>query len=222
MHICFWGIKALLVDTTNGPGDIRGEVERLIGRDVPVQLLNTHGDWDHIGCNGQFKTALMHPSEFAYYATRCKEGDAIPVPVQDGECVDLGDRCFEVIHMPGHTYGSIILLNKAEKFVVGGDTLLENVFIFGPQRNLRALITSLERLQEKYSGEFDRIYTAHFKSLLTAEFLPKQMEVAKALLNKELKGQPANNIPLEGPDYRPAQLYARDGIGFFDYVELPY
>ncbi|MCD7790485.1 MAG: MBL fold metallo-hydrolase, partial [Bacteroides thetaiotaomicron] len=103
--------RALLVDTTNGPGDLLKEVTKLIGS-MPVQLLNTHADGDHIGCNNQFDTTLMHPSEFAYYMTKCKKGDAIPIPVQDGDCIDLGERCFEVIHMPGHTYGSIILLNK--------------------------------------------------------------------------------------------------------------
>lgn len=212
---------ALLVDTTNGPGDIRSEVEKLIGN-TPLQLLNTHGDWDHIGCNSQFETTLMHPSEFAYYMTRCKAGDAVPVPVQDRDVIDIGSRCFEVFHMPGHTYGSIILLNKEERFIVGGDSLLENVFIFGPQRNLRALIASLERLLAEHERDYDCIYTAHFSMTLGPEFLPKQIAVARALLNKEIKGVDAGQIPLEGPEFKPAQLYARDGIGFFDYVELPY
>ena len=81
--------QALLVDTTMGPGDLRGEVTKLVG-DLPVLLVNTHGDSDHIGCNEQFEHAYMHPSEFAYYAVKCKKGDAELLPLQEGEEIDIG------------------------------------------------------------------------------------------------------------------------------------
>ena len=92
---------ALLVDTTNGPGNLREIITKLVG-DIPVILVNTHADSDHIGCNHQFERTLMHPSEFAYYACKCKPGDAIPNPIFDGEIIDIGGRVFEVILMPGH------------------------------------------------------------------------------------------------------------------------
>ena len=123
----FRGEKAaLLVDTTNGPGDLKGEVEKLVGK-LPVILVNTHADSDHIGCNDQFEKTRMHPSEFAYYTCKCKMGYAVPVPVQDGEKIDIGGRIFEVILVPGHTYGSIVLLNRKERILVGGDTILKKV-----------------------------------------------------------------------------------------------
>lgn len=79
---------ALLVDTTNGPGNLREIITKLVG-DIPVILVNTHADSDHIGCNHQFEKTLMHPSEFAYYACKCKPGDAIPNPIFDGEIIDI-------------------------------------------------------------------------------------------------------------------------------------
>jgi glyoxylase-like metal-dependent hydrolase (beta-lactamase superfamily II) len=37
--------------------------------------------------------------------------------------VDLGDRSFEVLHVPGHTVGSICLWEAATGVVLTGDTL---------------------------------------------------------------------------------------------------
>jgi hydroxyacylglutathione hydrolase len=213
--------KALLVDTTNGPGDLRQEAEKLVDG-LPIILMNTHGDGDHIGCNEQFDTTLMNPCEFSYYATKCKKGDAKPVPLHDGDKIDIGGREFEAILTPGHTPGSMVLLNRKERFLVGGDTILNIVFIFGPQRNLLALIDSLEKLQKNYSDAFDRIYCAHFDLIADTGFIQKELNAAKALLNGELTGVDPGQIPLEGPDFKPAALYMGDGAGFFDYKELNY
>lgn len=215
----FRGEKAaLLVDTTNGPGDLKEEIRKLVGN-LPVILVNTHGDSDHIGCNDQFEKTLMHPAEFAYYACKRKPGYAVPVPVLDGEKIDIGGRVFQVILVPGHTYGSVVLLNRKERFLVGGDTILKKVFIFGPQRNLRALISSLTRLKEQYGNDFDKIYTAHFDLPLDRSFLEKELTAAEALLGGRLTAEDAGKIPLEPPEYRPASLYTLGEAGFFYYTE---
>ncbi len=218
----FRGNKAaLLVDTTNGPGNLKKEVTKLIGN-LPVILVNTHADNDHIGCNDQFEKALMHPSEFAYYASKCKSGDAVPIPIQDGEKIDIGGRVFEVILVPGHTYGSIVLLNRKERFLVGGDTILKKVFIFGPQRNLKALISSLNKLKIQYGDDFDTVYTAHFDFPLDRDFLEKELAAAEALMAGKLIAEDAGKIPLEPPEYKSASLYKLGEAGFFDYTELDY
>jgi glyoxylase-like metal-dependent hydrolase (beta-lactamase superfamily II) len=40
----------------------------------------------------------------------------------DGDVVDLGDRAFEVLHVPGHTAGSIALWDAAAGLLFTGDT----------------------------------------------------------------------------------------------------
>ena len=213
--------KALLVDTTNGPGDLRGAVKKIVGN-MPVILMNTHGDGDHIGCNNQFETTLMSPCEFSYYAVKAKEGYARPIALHDGETIDIGERVFEAILTPGHTPGSMVLLNKEERFLIGGDSILNVVFIFGPQRNLRALIDSLEKIKKNYMLFFDKIYCSHFDLVQDKTFIFTELKAAKALLNGELKGIDPGEIPLEAPDYKPAALYQGDGAGFFDYKNLSY
>ena len=213
--------KALLVDTTMGPGDLRAKVEKLVGT-LPVILVNTHGDSDHIGCNNQFSVTKMHPSEFAYYAVKCKKDDAIPEAVEEGDEIDIGGRIFEIIYTPGHTYGSIMLLNREERFLLSGDSIDNIVFIFGPQRNLRALIYSLKKLRDRYMEAFDIIYPAHFDLKLDKKFVLKELSCAEALLKREIEGVDPGKIPLEEPDFKPALLSMKDGAGFFDYKDLPY
>jgi glyoxylase-like metal-dependent hydrolase (beta-lactamase superfamily II) len=43
--------------------------------------------------------------------------------VHEGDIVDLGDRSFEVLHVPGHTAGSICLWEVATGILLTGDTL---------------------------------------------------------------------------------------------------
>lgn len=110
--------RALLVDSTNGSGNLRKVVGELVGN-LPVMLVNTHADSDHIGCNGQFEEAYMHPAEFAYYAEKRRKGDALPKTLLDGEIIDIGRRQFEIILTPGHTSGSIVLLDRENRILLG-------------------------------------------------------------------------------------------------------
>ena len=100
--------KALLVDSGMNVKGVREMAEHLT--DLPIVLLNTHGDIDHVGGNDEFPSFMMHPSEAAnYYGMQKRIG--IIDPVYDGDIIDLGDRKLEVMLTPGHTPGSIMLLD---------------------------------------------------------------------------------------------------------------
>ena len=66
------------------------------------------------------------------------------------------------------------------------------------------------------------MYGAHFELVKDKDFILKELEAAKALLAKKLEGVDPGEIPLEGPEFKPALLYMKDGVGFFDYADLPY
>ena len=53
--------KALLIDSGMAVHNAKDIAETLT--DLPVSLLNTHADMDHIGSNGQFASFYMHPAE---------------------------------------------------------------------------------------------------------------------------------------------------------------
>ena len=204
--------KAMLVDSTRGSGDLAAVVRELTK--LPVMLVNTHADEDHIGCNTQFREAYLHPAEFAYYAEMRKPGSARPRPLQDGEVIDLGGRRFEVILIPGHTYGSIALLDRAGRVLVGGDAISSTpVFIFGRMRNLEAFQVSLHRLQD-LGDAFDTVYPSHGEFPVPREQIANELACADRLQRGELS-------PMEPPFPMPAKMYRSDNAGFYSFeIEL--
>ena len=53
--------------------------------------------------------------------------DAAPATrlLDDGDVVDIGDRAFEVLHLPGHSPGSIGLWDAASGVLFAGDALYD-------------------------------------------------------------------------------------------------
>jgi glyoxylase-like metal-dependent hydrolase (beta-lactamase superfamily II) len=150
--------KALLVDSGFGTGNIKETVDSLTS--LPVMLVNTHADRDHVGCNRLFEKAYMHPSEFDRY----HQGVGFDAPVEplwEGTRIDVGGRCFEVIVIPGHTPGSIALLDEENKVLFGGDSVQSGpIFMFGPGRNLPAYRESMKKLNGM-KNRFETIYPSH-------------------------------------------------------------
>ena len=197
---------ALLVDTGFGAaGSLKTLVESLT--DKPVILVNTHADFDHIGNNPEFGAAHMHPAEMQHYYL-CAKPDAPVVPLWEGDVINIGGRYFEVILIPGHTQGSIALLDRENRFILSGDSISAGpVFMFGDSRNFRAYISSMEKLADM-RNLFDKIYPAHGPFPLPSGQIDKMIISANKLLAGEL-------TPEEPPFPLPAKLYMHDGASFF-------
>lgn len=65
--------------------------------------------------------------------------------VEEGEAVDLGDRTFEVLHVPGHTAGSIALWDAGNGLLFTGDTAALDDPL--STEDEAAFVRSLERLR---------------------------------------------------------------------------
>ena len=149
--------SALLVDTGMTLKNARSIAEGLT--DKPLRLLNTHADPDHIAGNAAFPSFYMHPAEEPNYRAFGGVGEIIPV--RGGDVLDLGGRPLEVIELPGHTPGSIALLDRSRRALISGDPISTgHIFMFGPGRDLRQYLTSLRALQRRI-GEFDTVWPAH-------------------------------------------------------------
>jgi glyoxylase-like metal-dependent hydrolase (beta-lactamase superfamily II) len=69
--------------------------------------------------------------------------------VDEGDIVDLGDRQFEVLHMPGHTFGSISLFEHSTGILLGGDAIYDGVLLDnGPESNIPDYIKTMKRCRE--------------------------------------------------------------------------
>jgi glyoxylase-like metal-dependent hydrolase (beta-lactamase superfamily II) len=58
--------------------------------------------------------------------------------LSDGEIIDLGDRHLEVLHLPGHSSGSIGLWESRTGILFSGDTIYDGPLIDGLPDNRRA------------------------------------------------------------------------------------
>ncbi len=109
------------------------------------------------------------------YYTQYTAADVVPVrpyrlvPIRSGFTFDLGGGyIIEVIEIPGHTPGSICLLDRKRRLLFSGDAVVYSpTFIFsakGEKKNPKATVESyresLLKLKER-AGEFDGIYAGH-------------------------------------------------------------
>ncbi len=150
--------EAMLVDTGFGGGDLKALAESLTKK--PLFAVITHADPDHIGACGQFSEVFMHPSDFDRYYEKSENKIKLR-PVWEGGVFDLGGRKFEVVHIPGHTPGSIALFDKANRLVISGDSFqYGGIFMFGGGRNFRAFEASVNRMLKIKDG-ISEIYPGH-------------------------------------------------------------
>ena len=178
--------KALLIDTGMTGIDPEEQIRRHTA--LPFMLLNTHADRDHIAGNFRFSEFYMHPSEAAFYRN-VQNGNGKMLPVFGGDTIDLGDRVLEIIHLPGHTPGSITVLDRKNRCLIGGDPIQEDgdIYMFGAHRDMQAYIASLRRLDLR--TDFDCIYPSHAKERVGRAAIPLLAEGAQRILSGEIEGK---------------------------------
>lgn len=107
----------------------------------PKLLLNTHCHLDHVFGNKfiaeEFKVTLnTHPLEKSILELAPASGLMFNLPfdnyqgeviyLNEGDKVSLGDDKLELIHVPGHSPGSLCFYCEKQRFVIAGDTLFQN------------------------------------------------------------------------------------------------
>ena len=179
--------KALLIDSgmmTRNAKELAGELT-----DLPLSLLNTHADPDHIGSNAEFAHFYMSPAEATnYYHSRGGKGEIDPV--WDGDIIDLGGRPLMIIELPGHTPGSIAVLDENNRRLFSGDPIQRNgrIYMFGIHREMHAYRLSLRRL-ERFADRFDEIYPSHADYPLPPSILRELDDAAGRVMAGEASGQ---------------------------------
>ena len=97
--------EQVLVDAA----DEASKILQVVGSDGLRRVVTTHRHWDHHRALPEVVTATG-----AITVAGDADADELPVPVDervsDGDTVQVGDCRLEVIHLVGHTPGSIALL----------------------------------------------------------------------------------------------------------------
>ena len=105
---------------------------------LPKWLVNTHCHLDHVFGNkfiaeGYNLTLHLHPKEEVVLQFAPTSGLMYEMPfdnyrgefifLNEGDKIVLGEDELEIIHVPGHSPGSICFYCKAQNFIIGGDVL---------------------------------------------------------------------------------------------------
>lgn len=213
--------RALLIDTGTGLGDLRTAVRRLAeGR--PVDVAATHGHVDHIGGRGQFPRIYVHtqdvamvnqvnvPYRRAFFALQ-RQAAAYGVtrrdiqsglyrtdvlPMQEGQVFRLGGKNVRVFHMPGHTMGSVCLLDEEDGLLFTGDNLNPVLLLCLPNcSTLETWLRSARRVLSLAEQAGAVMYHGHGFCSLTRESAWAQLRHMEAALRQS----PGRNACLPQP-----------------------
>jgi hydroxyacylglutathione hydrolase len=105
-------------------------------------IVSTHGHWDHVGDNaavqawthdrqpGDEARIAVHPFDRQMLVNPQPLFAPFPIPpsvpavdLAEGGRVKFGEIDLEVLHTPGHTAGSVCLLDRTTGLLLSGDTL---------------------------------------------------------------------------------------------------
>jgi hydroxyacylglutathione hydrolase len=151
--------RAVVID----PGGDLPRVKRAIAQaGVAVdKIWLTHGHVDHVGGATDLKTSLKVPIEGAHsgdlfllqnvvesarsFGIRNASNVTPDRWLQEGDQVQVGELTFNVLHCPGHSPGSVVFVNLAQRLAIVGDVLFAGSIgrTDLPGGNHRQLLTSI-------------------------------------------------------------------------------
>ena len=195
--------KALLLDTGYGFGNLKEVVKNITSLPLIIVNTHGHIDHacgnyqfdepiyihplDFDVCKEQH--GLYRKKLAVNYARTCLETDILPpyfneeeyykqsvgnlVPIEEGHIFDLGGITLEVIHVPGHTKGSIGLLYHEESIFYSGDSMNFSTWLFLPEAC--TVSTYIESIKKMQNIDFTWIMFSHadvpFKKEVINDFL---------------------------------------------------
>lgn len=135
--------EATMAGAVVDPGGDLEEIERAIaeiGMSVEKIIL-THGHIDHAGGADELRERLKvkiegpHQADGFLLKNLEKQGSTYGITgcrnvapdrfFEEGETVEIGGHTFEIFHCPGHSPGSLVYFNRAQRFALVGDVIFQ-------------------------------------------------------------------------------------------------
>jgi glyoxylase-like metal-dependent hydrolase (beta-lactamase superfamily II) len=211
--------SALLIDVGFGVTNLRDFVKSLTAK--PLIVVNTHQHPDHIGGNYQFSKVyvgaqdietvrgyldpkkmkpitdmilkdILIPDSLKFIDTANLKATVL-VPIRDGHVFKLGDRDIKVISVPGHTPGSICLIDEKHKLLFTGDNNNPEVWLFFEESlPVETYLQSLQKLS-KSKNIFKTLLPGHGPAV-KKEILEDLVQCSKLILSGKCKTKPFHNF----------------------------
>lgn len=195
MYLIVGSEKALLVDAGVSNADLKSFLSQIT--DKPIELVITHGHGDHAAAMHQFdKIYMSHKDiDILYEFFKIKADENKVIDIQGGEVFDLGDYKIEIMALPGHTYGTVFLLDEERQLLFSSDGLGSgNIWMQLPHStSVEAYYEELCRL-EKRLEKLDklRIFVGHDcqRSLnFGKEYISDIRILSEKIVKGEIKGE---------------------------------
>ena len=185
----------LLIDTGLGVSSLKLYLADLLDKPLKVVASHVHFDhsgscheFDNVFihenehaalCEGDQRSMLSTPelgwipdSDFEalpYQGFSASNYEVLACPqaqsIQHGDVIDLGDQAFEVLHLPGHSSGSIGLYNRSNQQLFSGDVVYDGELLDALEDSvIDDYLDSMEKLlrlktdevRPGHYGSFDR------------------------------------------------------------------
>lgn len=205
--------RAALIDTGYGLLDHKAAVSEVTDLPVDVINTHGHLDhissnhrfervYIHAEDEPVFLDHASYPTRYAFISGLLQEEGAaawLPadrleqlcrIPPSDnrrfvahGNILDLGGRTLEIIHTPGHTPGSICILDRERRHLFTGDTVCdEGVLLqFDHSCSVSTFLESIRTLKS-HADRFDQLWPAHHAKPIDHSFLDEYAACAEQII----------------------------------------
>jgi len=191
----------LVIDTGMGLSSLKKWI--ITQTDKPLKAIGTHSHFDHSGSMHEFNCRLGHHAEADAFAsggrhkvmyqggwTKIEVVNQIKYPnfsnqtfsvkpapltgyLDEGDILDLGNRAFQILHLPGHSPGSIGLYDLKTKTLFSGDAIYNGQLLdTHPHSDKESYKKTLERIEKLgaevfHAGHEPSFGSAEMKKIIT-------------------------------------------------------
>lgn len=186
MYIVEGDQKAMLIDTGTKCEKLNEVVRQITKKPLIVLITHIHGD--HAGNMNQFEEVYFHAADTvllkAYPAYKGKVHY-----VNDGQKFDLGGKTLEISHMPAHTPGSVVVLDRKAGNCYSGDAFGSGqVWLqLRPYSPMKTYVESCRRMEKLMDQGITKIYCGHYpyvKKAYDKHYITEMRALAEALINE--------------------------------------
>lgn len=228
--------RALLIDTSLGMGDLFGLVRHFTS--LPLDVAATHGHVDHVGGRGQFPRMYVHKEDlalvppisdlyrfgYAFLMPQLRRFGMSPADVrrypfetellamEEGHVFSLGGREVEVLSAPGHTKGSVYLLDRKNRLLFSGDNVNPCLLLNVPGSCTVETHIKGVRWVLDHQTEFDGIYCGHGSRPLTIPTVENCFEMAWEILTTRKRNTRFPGVKTAGRDGNQIYVYRTDRV----------
>lgn len=186
------GDKAIVIDTGMGAGDLYEYIINhvLENKNADIDVILTHNHGDHIGClddfvgHDQVKNVYVGQGDEVSILRKMGVDAGKVTIVKDGDKIPFGDGAIEVVEVPGHTAGSIVLFYGDAVYTgdaVGSGDLWMQIGVC----SIKTYIKSVQHFLDKIGDRKVNLRTGHAEFLepFTEEYVQQILKCAEGIVD---------------------------------------